>query len=476
MQNWNSNRFLILGSLLGIYITVLTWFGYSVYRSEFSLLLITFAVLFLLMVSIFTQVDTRKKLMSVIAFSVGARIVLLGIIPNMSDDFYRFIWDGVLLANGVNPFDHIPAYYMEQTGGAPGTMIEGLSATLFEGMNSPDYHTIYPPICQAVFWLGATLFGGEILGNVVVMRIFSILAEIVTIWYLLKILRIYNRDPRWVLLFALNPIVIMELTGNLHFEGVMIAFLIAGFYYLLVKRYITGFLLIALSINTKLIPLIFLPYLAFSLGWRRTLQMSGIIGTATVLLHLPFYDLSFIENFLSSVELYFQKFEFNASIYYIVRWIGYQVKGYNIIESAGRQLPIYATLLILLVSWILRNPKLRTLPHVAILTLASYYFLATIVHPWYIITLLAFVPLSGYLFPLIWTMLLPLTYHVYRTQAYEEVMWFVAIEYVIVYFVFLMDIWQPEWYRNTKKHIYSYCCKPVDNRFDSGHETTVITS
>jgi len=462
----------LLAGLLVAYLAVLTWFGYGVYRTDFTALLTTFYTAFVLLAAIYPFIYTPNKWQTILFISVGIRVVLIGMIPNMSDDFYRFIWDGVLLAEGINPFEHLPSYYMEQTGGEPGSMVNGLTIQLFEGMNSPDYYTIYPPICQLIFWLGAGLFGGYVWGNVVVMRLFMILAEIATIWYLLKILRIYGRDERWALLYILNPVVIMELTGNLHFEAVMIAFLMSAFYYLLVKRFTIGFILLALAINTKLIPLIFMPYLAFSLGWRKTIHMSIIVGCVTLALHIPFYDLSFVKNFFSSIELYFQKFEFNASIYYIVRWIGYQVKGYNIIEAAGKHLAVYSTLLILIISWFMRDKKLSSFPAVVIFSLAGYYFLAPVVHPWYVTTLLVFVPLGGYFFPLVWSFMLPLTYHVYRTSMYEEILWFVAIEYAIVYFVFFVDIWRPDWYRNLLESFKRYCCKPFDKRAVSGHEIT----
>ena len=49
----------------------------------------------------------------------------------------------------------------------------------------------------------------------------------------------------------------------------------------------------------------------------------------------PLLNLSFVENFSDSLNLYFQKFEFNAGVYYVLRWIGFQYKGYNLIQVIG---------------------------------------------------------------------------------------------------------------------------------------------
>ena len=439
MRGNSKPLFIALLSVSALYVGVTIWFGYTVERSNFLLLLAVFFALFITFLFTVRLADNRKKVITLIAFGLLARLSLLGMIPNLSDDFYRFIWDGVLLANGVNPFEQLPSYYMQKSYGVPGNLVPGLSSTLFVGMNSPDYYTIYPPISQAVYWLGAKLFGGDIFANVVVMRTVIIVAETVTLVYMVKILRYFSRDVKWVLLYALNPLVILELTGNLHFEAVMIAFLVAGYYYLLQKKYLLAFLLLALSINTKLVPLMLLPYIAFSLGWKKTIQMSSVVGLATVLCHIPFYDLSFVENFFSSIELYFQTFEFNASIYYVIRWIGYQVKGYNIIATAGIYLAAASTLGIVTISWFYRDQKLRNFPTVVILSLSVYYFLSTVVHPWYITTLIAFVPFAGNLYPIVWSLLLPLSYHVYRTPAYTEWLWLVSLEYIFVYTFFVAE-------------------------------------
>jgi len=453
MRGINKPLFFALISLSVLHFGVTIWFGYTVQRSSFFLVLSVFFALFATYFSVIRLANIRSKVLGLIAFSLFLRISLIGMTPNLTDDFYRFIWDGVLLANGVNPFEHLPSYYMQKSYGVPGNMVPGLSSTLFVGMNSPDYYTIYPPVSQVVYWIGAEIFGGDILGNVVVMRFFIILAEAATMWYLVKILRHFNRNIKWVLLYALNPLIILELAGNLHFEAVMIAFLMMGYYYLLKKKYLLAFLLLALSINTKLIPLMLLSYIAFSLGWKKTVQMSFIVGGVTLLCHAPFYDISFIQNFFSSIELYFQTFEFNASIYYVIRWIGFQTVGYNIIATAGKYLAATSTLGILTISWYYRDRKLRNFPKMVILALSIYYFLSTIVHPWYITTLVAFVPLTGNLFPIVWSLLLPLTYHVYRTPAYTEWMSLVSLEYIIVYTFFITEWLEFDKYVQIKNRI-----------------------
>ena len=55
------------------------------------------------------------------------RVVLIPMFPNWSDDIYRFLWDGYLWNAGINPFDHLPIYYMENNLYIPGITQDLLS-------------------------------------------------------------------------------------------------------------------------------------------------------------------------------------------------------------------------------------------------------------------------------------------------------------------------------------------------------------
>jgi len=423
---------------LAITVVILAFASYGIERSQFVLFYSGVAVLFVLYGYLLYYFFSEEK--STINQGIGValflRIILLFAIPNLSDDFYRFIWDGNLFINGINPFAHLPSALHS---GSEGFF---LSDDLYQGLNSKEYYTVYPPVSQFIYALGAWMFGESILGNIIVMRLFIIAAEAGSLLLLKNLLQQYGLNPKYFLIYALNPLIIIELTGNLHFEGVMIFFLLLAFYLMRKERYLLAFVSFTLSVNTKLIPLILTPYLVFSLGWKRTVQLAltGIAGT--VLLHLPFIDQQFIANFSDSLNLYFQTFEFNASIYYLVRWVGFQVEGYNIIATAGPRLAAAGTILIVIVSWFSRNAKLKNLPSVYIIIMTIYYLFSTTVHPWYLSSLLVFVPFAGYNYPVVWSLLIPLTYITYQTAAYEQNFWLIALEYLVVLTVVVVDFYR----------------------------------
>jgi len=423
---------------LAITIVVLGFVNYGIERSQFILLYSGIAALFVLYGYLLYYFFSEEKSTASqgIGIALFLRLILLFAIPNLSDDFYRFIWDGNLFISGINPFAHLPSVLHLGNEGF------FLSDELYEGLNSKEYYTVYPPVSQFIYALGAWMFGEALLGNIIVMRVFIIAAEAGSLWLLKNLLQQYGLNPKYLLIYALNPLIVMELTGNLHFEGVMIFFLLLAFYLVRKEWYLLAFVSFTLSVNTKLIPLILTPYLVFSLGWKRTLQLTLTGIACTVLLHLPFIDRQFIANFSDSLNLYFQSFEFNASIYYLVRWVGFQVEGYNIIATAGPRLAAAGTLLIIIVSWFCRNAKLKNLPSVYIIIMTIYYLFSTTVHPWYLSSLLVFVPFAGYNYPVVWSLLIPLTYITYQTTAYEQNFWLITLEYLVVLAVVMVDFYR----------------------------------
>jgi len=409
--------------------------AYGIERSNFGALIAVLGVLFLCYYFSLKWIDSTRKFFWAIGAAVLFRFILVFALPNLSDDFYRFIWDGNLLANGINPFAQTPAYYMEN--GLP----DFLSVGLYENLNSQQYFTIYPPVSQFIYALGAALFGTQLPGNVVVMKGVMLTAELGTFWVMKKLLRHFNLSLKWLLLYALNPLIILELTGNLHFEGVMIFFLLSAYYLFLKNKLWPAALCFLLAVNTKLIPLLLMPYLVFSLGWKRAAGLTGILAVGTLGLHLPFLDQTFITNFADSLGLFFQTFEFNASIYYLVRWVGFQVEGYNIIQTAAPRLALLGTGIIITLSWIYRRISLHNLPVIYIVLLGIYYLFSTTVHPWYVSSLVAFVPLAGLMYPLAWSAVIPLSYFAYSTPSYTENLWLIAAEYLIVAGVTIFDFY-----------------------------------
>ena len=104
------------------------------------------------------------------------------------------------------------------------------------GKLSARNYSNYPPLNQFMFGLAALLGGSSLLATVVVMRLQLILADIGIYYFGRKLLKNMNRSPYLIFWYFLNPLVIIECTGNLHYEALMLFFFVLAFFLLSRKK------------------------------------------------------------------------------------------------------------------------------------------------------------------------------------------------------------------------------------------------
>ena len=422
---------LIALSGLGYY-----YFAYELDRKNFYELIGIYSVLFLAFIWMIKQFPEQSKLIRI--SSLGFRLIFLLAIPGLSQDFYRFIWDGRMIWEGLNPYLYTPMSFLES-----GIIPVPEGKALIDGMGSlsAGNNTNYPPLNQLCFVIATAFSKTGILGSVVIMRLMIIAADIGTYYFGSKLLSKLDLSGNNILLYTLNPFIIIELTGNLHFEGIMIFFLVWALYLLHKGNWLLSALIFSCSISIKLIPLMFLPLL-FQKLQLKSIRYYLVVGGITLLSFLPFYSAEFLANFMDTIGLWFQKFEFNASLYYIARAIGYTVRGYNEIAIIGSYIPIIVVVGILLLSLLRNNKQTGNLITAMVFGLTIYLFCSTTVHPWYISTLLAFAIFTRFRFVLLWSYMIMLSYWAYSNSGYQESMILISIEYMAVVIVFVLDVSQ----------------------------------
>lgn len=427
-------------------------FAYDLVRTDYTKLIILYSALFVLFYKLVQHFKSNTQFLTYLAF--GFRAVFILAIPNLSQDFYRFIWDGRMILEGINPYLFTVESFISQ-GNFPVAEAQALRAGM--GALNASHFTNYPPINQLCFTIAALFAGKSILGSVFVMRLLIIAADFGTLHFGKALLEKLNIPIYNIFWYILNPFIIIELTGNLHFEGVMIFFLVWSLYLLYIGKWQFAALVLALSISVKLIPLIFLPLFfqwfmkrndknketSTVLNFTRLIVFYAIIIMTTLLLFVPFYSSEFIHNYSKTVALWFQNFEFNGSIYYIAREIGFLFRGYNEIAIIGTVTPILVILFVLIITFFRRNRTPTALITAMLLALSFYYFTTTTVHPWYLATLLILSVFTKYKFPLVWSFVIILSYLAYvnlNKADKSENLWLITLEYAVVYGVFIWEV------------------------------------
>ena len=127
-----------------------------------------------------------------------------------------------------------------------------------------------------------------------------------------------------------------------------------------------------------------------------------------------------------------QKFEFNASFYYLFREIGYLFRGWNEIAIIGKITPILTLIFIGCLSFFRKNGTISQLITALLFGGFFYYMTTTTMHPWYLATLVILSVFTRYRFTIVWSFVIVLSYQVYANSPWEENLWFVGFEYFIV--------------------------------------------
>lgn len=422
---WCSIAFAVLTLAIGCWIQRVDFYGFiGAYAAFFGLY--TWLVFFQL------KDAGAENLRHWLWLGVALRVLLLFSIPSLSDDYARFLWDGHLSVAGIHPFAHPPDYFIEHQ-----IFPNGITPELYAKLNSQHYYTVYPPVCQLVFASAVWLFPNSELGGVFVIKLFLLACELGTLWMLSR-----SENKKAALFYALNPLIILELVGNCHFEAAVICFLLAGLLALQQKKLLIAAFWWSLATASKMIPLLFLPILWRWLGWRKGWTFHIAFGLISLVLFAPILILA--PNMLQSLDLYFQKFQFNASIYYLIRELGLWQTGWDIGHLSGPVLGgLTAIAVFFLAFWTktqANGGQLRDLKQSMVFALAVYLSFSATVQPWYICVPLALAIGGSWHFMIAWSGLAALSYSHYWHNAYLENYPLIFLEYALLWGVFIWDL------------------------------------
>ncbi len=340
--------------------------------------------------------------------------------PSLSDDVERYAWDGHVTLSGRDPFAHRP---VELVGVDP-----YLDGAALSRLNSPRYYSVYPPLAQLAFALGAGVERATGLAATRALQIVFLLGALLSVGLVLRLARRRGVGIGWALAFAWSPLVGWELVHGAHTEALMLPPLLLALAAAWDGRAGRAGLWLGLAAGAKLTALLFAPALAVYL-WRRTGPRAALVGLAPAVLALgfvPFASESLLAHVGESLALFTGDFSFNAPVYYAAR----DALGY----VEGLTPPVDARLVPALQAlggaWILGSALAARaparLPRVLAFGLVGYLLVSRVLHPWYVLPALALGALgrSRALVVLSWTV--PLSYLRYTLD--REAPWVLGLE------------------------------------------------
>lgn len=412
-------------------------------RTNFGFISFGYSIAFLTYITLYYyRGELSFKTFAFIA--LGAQLLSMWNEPNLSIDYYRFIWDGEITLAGVNPFDFKPKelfnYEFVQSSPYLKEVYNGL------GELSESHYSVYPPLNQFYFIL-SSLFTDSLVINTIILKLLIVLTEFLGALFLIKTLNLLQINKAKIWFLYLNPLWIIECTGNTHFEGVMISFLFIAFYYIIQKKETLGSVFFAISVQIKLVPLLLLPFFLRFLGWKKAIILYALTISLVVLFALIQLNGNNIYNFIDSLRLYFEAFEFNSfALYYYLQY-GFWDVGWNMTKTYAPRLSAIALLTIVALS--LYGGKIdpsnfnwKKLFQRMTIAFFVYLILSSTLHPWYILPLLALSLFTNYVFPLVWSFFIFFSYVFYQFENNDvlEVRLVSTIEYIFVLGIFVFEM------------------------------------
>ncbi len=158
---------------------------------------------------------------TILTMAAMLRLIFLFRSPELSDDLYRYLWDGLQTLAGHNPYSLAPS-------NAPAH--SEAMARLVVHVNHPEMITIYPPAAQLIFAAGAALGGGILELKALLMGM-----DLVTCYLLIQLLKTLNLPPWRSVLYAWHPLAVLEITASGHIDGAGLLFFFASIFLILAR-------------------------------------------------------------------------------------------------------------------------------------------------------------------------------------------------------------------------------------------------
>ncbi len=403
-----------------VYLTLATWQGYHT-APWLSVVLAGFVfVLYLSALGAARSLAGGRALVIALVLGLLFRGLLIPEPPFLSDDYFRYLWDGVVQLRGINPYRHAPA----------DPALAGIDDALRARVNHPHVRTIYPPAAQIGFALNAALGGGW-LGLKFLW--FTCDAAIAALIYRLVPRR--RRLQLWTL-YWWSPLVVVEVAWNAHLDLLGVLPVVAAIW--LSRRQalhpagLGG--AIATATLVKYFPAALLPAAA---GRGRAVRILAIFVVCLALVYAPYLGAG--RHLFSGLATYAGAWRFNDGLFALL----VQLTGSTVAAKVAG-----ATVIACLIAQCVR--RRWTFERAAFWITGAVLVLSPTLHPWYVLWMVpliairpnaAWLYLSGSVFAAYYGL------GTYRSEGiWPEPWWVRTVVYGPFFILLARDAWRdPSW-------------------------------
>jgi alpha-1,6-mannosyltransferase len=321
--------------------------------------------------------------------------------PGADDDIHRYLWDGHVQRLGYNPYLVVPN----------DPALAGLHTTETRTLNNAYLPSPYPA--------GAELFFRAITAiheSVFALKVSFVVCDLAVILVLLDILPRSGQGAHWVLAYAWNPLLAIEVAGTGHVDIVGVLLLLLSVAALARRWRTVAAVAFGLAVAVKLFPIVLLP-----LYWKRVRIRDGAPAVVVVgLLYVPFLNHGRIP--LGSLGTYVHSFRFNDPVFATLEQV-----------MSPELVAVLALLAGLLTAIWMRRKAAALSSDAFAWPMAASLLCAPVVYPWYLLWLLPFLWSAATVPIIIWTVSIIPTYYVWHLRALGHLWvlpaWIMPLEY-----------------------------------------------
>jgi len=383
-----SRRLYGFGAILLVALTICSRKFSSMGAASFIIPLAVAGIAYLLAIREFFSSSTPRfpRRVIVIGLVLAAlwHIPFLLTPPGSDDDVHRYVWDGRVQRLGYNPYIVVP------------------SDPALSALHTPETRTLNNPDVPSPYPAGAELFFRAITAiheSVFTLKVAFVICDLAIVFVVLDILRRSGQGAHWVLAYAWNPLLAIEVAGSGHIDIVGALLLLVSFAALERRWRAVAALAFGLAVAVKFLPIVLLP-----LYWKRVRMRDAALAAVMVgLLYVPFLNHGRIP--IGSLGTYVQSFRFNDPMFATLERV------------ASPQLVLGLAVLVgfLTAIW-LRSKAPAASADAFAWPMAASLLCAPVVYPWYLLWLLPFVRSASTVPIIIWTVSIIPTYYVWHLR------------------------------------------------------------
>lgn len=378
---------------------------------EFIALMLAAGILYLAAVCLVERFRLGvAALLVILAGAVVFRLSFLPLSPALSDDVYRYQWEGRVQRAGLNPYTVAPD--------SPGLAhFQDSEHPIQTGKSTP---TLYPPLSELAFSWIKTIPGYK--------RLYTAL-DLASVAVLLLLLAATRQPPHRVLIYAWNPAVIVAFSLSGHHDSLAILTLLAAVLFIIEKWPRLSIAFLSLSFLAKFFPVLLLP------GFLKRTRFASIaiFGAVAAMAYLPFLKAG--PQLFKGLSDYAAGWEGNDSAFRLLLWAG---------NSKAQAEWVAGVILLILVAYTLKK-RMEPL-RAGLILFTALLLISPNAFPWYftwIVPFLCFYPNRPLLLLSITCVLGYAPVVAYAAgQPYVHSPLMTALEYVPVYLWLILEFWR----------------------------------